>query len=155
MRKLIGQIIEWFLRYDHVVHVEIEDERCNLPGFGYPGDAGRDLFCNRRTLVKSGGSALVPSGIRIDAKDEIWFRLGARSSTFRNLGLEVVDAVIDKDYRGELFAQVINPGPEDVIVEAGHRIVQIIPHRLVPLHFKIGKLDRSDRGENGFGSSGL
>lgn len=154
MRKLLGKFIEWLLCYNHVVYFSRDDEHCKLPYKSYSGDAGSDLFCSRRTTVPARGSALVPSGLRVDAQSMIWFELGARSSTFRKLGLEVVVAVIDKDFRGELFAQVINPGNEDVVVERGHRVVQIIPHRLIPVRFIEGKLSESSRGESGFGSSG-
>lgn len=155
MRKFIGRIIEWFLHYDHEVIVKEDWKKPKLPFRSYKGDAGYDLFCSKKTTIKAGGSALIPSGISIDPKERIWFHLGPRSSTFRNLGLEVVTAVIDNDYRGELFAQVINPSNEDVTVHRGSRIVQIIPHRLIPIRFKHGELSESPRAEKGFGSSGL
>jgi len=155
MRKLVGRILEWFMSYDHTVLVAHGRKTPKLPFRSYSGDAGYDLFCSKKTTIKAGGSALIPSGIAIDPKERIWFHLGPRSSTFRNLGLEVVTAVLDNDYRGELFAQVINPSIEDIVVAKGSRIVQVIPHRLIPVRFKYGELSESPRGGKGFGSSGV
>lgn len=153
MRRILGKFIEWCLGYDHVVIVD-ERKVHKSPFRNYNGDAGSDLFCSENTIVPSGGSALVPSGVHIDPESKIWFHLLARSSTFKNLGLEVVTAVIDREYRGELFAQVLNPTEKDVLIKQGTRITQIVPHRLIPVRFILGKVSDSPRGHKGFGSSG-
>ena len=73
----------------------------------------------------------------------------------RKKGLQVVSAVIDNDYTGEMFAGVYNPSDEEKTVEKGDRVVQIVPHRLLRCKFKyVEKLDDRSRGSNGFGSTG-
>jgi len=96
----------------------------------------------------------VPSGIAISPKAPVWFEIKARSSTFRNMGLEVLDAVIDHGYRGEMFAIVFNPGPGEVALQPWTRICQIVPHLLLPVRFHWGRVLPSDRGRSGFGSTG-
>ena len=66
----------------------------------------------------------------------------------------MVDAIIDKDYRGELFIQVVNNSSVDVTVMPGDRLVQIVPHRLIRANFVLGELPGSPRGADGFGSTG-
>jgi len=154
MRKFIGRIIEWFIGYDHEVVVSM-DAGAVMPFHKYPGDAGYDLYCNEKLYIKPGATREVKSGIYMDCREQIWLEIKARSSTLKVKGLEVVDAVIDRDYRGELLAIIHNPTVETQVVEVGDRVIQIVPHRLVPLCFRIGKLSDSPRNTKGFGSTGV
>lgn len=153
VRKAIGRTLEWFLSYDHDVVVSLSPG-ATLPWHKYDGDAGYDLYCSEDVGIRPHSTADVPSGVFIDPKDRVWFEIMARSSTLRVKGLEVVDAVIDRDYRGEMKAVVHNPTGEQVWVRAGERVVQVVPHRLIPVLFVEGRLSESPRGLNGFGSTG-
>lgn len=53
-----------------------------------------------------------------------------------------------------MMAIVHNPTGEHKTVRAGDRLVQVVPHRLIPLSFRRGRLSESPRGSNGFGSTG-
>lgn len=152
MRKLLGRLIEWLVSYDHEVTIDCFPD-CK-PFHKYEGDAGYDLFAAERVPILPGQAAEVPAGVRIDPRERIWFEIKARSSTLKKRGLEVVDAVIDRDYRGDLMAIVRNPTGLPVYVEAGERLVQVIPHRLIPVRFVHGELRESPRGKQGFGSTG-
>jgi len=159
LRKLLGRFVEYLLSYEHEVTV-VDDAPdrdwagCRLPYHKYAGDAGYDLFAAKDVPIAAGQTAEVPAGLRMDPLDRIWFEVKARSSTMKVRGLEVVDAVIDRDYRGDLMAVVHNPTAFLVTVKAGDRVVQIVPHRLVPCRFVPGTLRPSPRGQNGFGSTG-
>ena len=128
-----------------------------LPIRGNVGDAGFDIFVSEDTVIPANSFHLVPSSIRIQLPDDMWYLILGRSSTSNKRGLIVIPAVIDAGYRGPLYANIFNPQPRDILVEAGDRLVQIVPfdllaHRLSPA--PVDALDVSDRGENGFGSSG-
>lgn len=154
MRKLIGKMIEWFLDYPHIVKFT-NDGLGHVPDHKYAGDAGYDLYCSRTTKIAPHSNINVPSGVCIQSDDRLWFELMPRSSTMRVKGLHVIEAVIDNDYTGEMFACVYNPSDEEKIVEKGDRIVQIVPHRLLRCKFKyVEKLGDRTRGSNGFGSTG-
>jgi len=153
IRSIIGRIIEWFLSYDHLVIVKT-DTGAKIPFRKYDGDAGYDLFTRKTIGIPPGATVDVPSGIRVDPRSRIWLEIKARSSTLKILGLEVVDAVIDKDYRGEMLAIIHNPTGENKQIMEGDRVVQVVPHRLIPLKFVEGKLSPSPRGNKGFGSTG-
>lgn len=150
MRRLIGKLLEWFIFYEHEVIFEGLS-----PASFHRGDAGYDLTVSEDTIINSGGVVDIPTDIRIDPKDRIWFEIKARSSTFKYKHLEVQDAVIDRGYRGDLFAVVYNPNNQTIIVHKGERICQIVPHRLIPIRFKEGKVSKSERGNSGFGSTGI
>lgn len=155
IRKILGRFVEYLLSYDHDIRITL-DVGANMPFHKYNGDAGYDLLVHKDIAIPAKATVRVPSGIYIDPKDQIWMELKARSSTLKNKGLEVVDAVIDRDFRGEMMAVVYNPKNVTVFIKAGDRIVQIIPHRLIPLNFAIvNKLSESPRGSSGFGSTGV
>jgi len=154
LRSFIGKILEWFLNYNHLVVVSRTDFVARLPKGQYSDDAGYDLYVSNDTTIPAGAVGEVPSGIILDPRTKIWFEIKARSSTFRKRGLEVQDAVIDRGYRGEMFAIVYNPSDKPIEVKKGERICQIVPHRLIPCKFTFGDLSQSDRGIEGFGSSG-
>jgi len=154
MRRLLGRFIEWLLAYRHVVVVETKSTYSSLPSFHYDDDAGFDLFVSRSMTIPPGDVMDVPSGLMLDPKDRLWFEIKARSSTFRKRGLEVQDAVIDRGYRGEMFAIVHNPTTHNVIIKVGERICQIVPHRVIPCKFRYGAVSISARGRRGFCSTG-
>lgn len=151
MRKTIGKIIEWFIGYEHTVVVEMDSE---FPVSAYEGDAGYDMIVSKDIVIRSRQIMNIPTNLRIDPKENIWFEIKSRSSTFAKRHLEVQDAVIDRGYRGDLYAIAFNPNGHEVHLVRGERIAQIIPHRLIPVRFERGKLSRSTRGSGGFGSSG-
>lgn len=127
------------------------------PTRSYPDDAGLDLYVADTTIVPAGEFVDIPTGVAVEMPPNVWGMLTGRSSTLRKKGLMVNQGVIDPPYRGELYSGVWNLTPHDVVVEAGERIAQLIlignatrNHRMV----QVESLRESDRGTNGFGSSG-
>lgn len=99
--------------------------------------------------------AIIPTGIRLEMPDSIWCSIEARSSSSSKM-LITPDAIIDAGYRGELFAVIYNFGYEDYKVSVGERLVQIIFHeRILADITEVNKLGDSERGESGFGSTGI
>ena len=170
MHRLIGRLIEWFLSYEHEVTYEdasslhgllvppsiqvVDDKMVEGPYKKYLGDAGYDLFAWCDVTLEPGATTEVPSGLIFDPKDRIWFEVKSRSSTLRKLGLEVVDSVIDRDYRGEVTALIFNPSDSPKTIRGGDRLFQVVPHRLIPVRFSRGRVRPSERGTRGFGSTG-
>lgn len=137
-------------------------KRFPLLGIKKAGDVGLDVCCtldkytDKCVKVRPGERFLLPTGIRLEIPEGYWASIEARSSTSKR-SLIVPKGVIDEGYRGELFAQIINVGTEDVIIEDGDRLVQIIMHKRHIDNFIIDEVDElsnSERGESGFGSTG-
>lgn len=125
------------------------------PSRGYPGDAGWDLVSTGDVTVPARSQADVPTGIRVALPQGFWAQIITRSSTFRKHQLHVIEAVIDNGYRGELFIQVVNPMPYDTMISKGTRLAQVILHRIYDMRWvEVEKLPNSERGNNGFGSTG-
>jgi len=160
VRAAIGKIIEWALGYERIVYFtgyrSNDNMNGNVPWAKHNDDAGYDLFVEKYTVIPSQSVAEIPTGIRISTKSRIWFEIKARSSTFKRLGMEVQDAIIDRGYRGEMFAIVYNPTDNEVRIQKDTRICQIVPHLLLPCRFvPADALLPSKRGEAGFGSTGV
>jgi len=71
-------------------------------------------------------------------------------------GIDVCIGTIDSNYRGMVMANVVNNSDADFVVEDGDRICQLAIRKLPMIEFMlVDKLEESERGENGFGSTGL
>lgn len=134
----------------------VEDD-AQLPTRSYEGDAGFDLYTAGDWLIEPGENLDVPCGVSVQLPEGVWAMITGRSSTIRKLQLQVQMGIIDQGYRGPLYANVQNLGPEVVEVKAGQRLAQLIPFPLTStgLHpVQVDVLAESDRGIAGFGSSG-
>lgn len=121
----------------------------------YPGDVGMDLAATEDTDCYPGGVTYVPLGVAFAAPPGHWILLLGRSSLAAKLGLACVPGVIDEGFRGEMLAGVYPIVQRPVLVEAGTRLVQaILMPSVVPFPTKVDELPSSERGTNGFGSSG-
>ena len=130
-----------------------------LPERHHSGDAGFDLYAcgDDDWVVPPLEGRDIPCGVAIEWPAGLWGFLVGRSSTFHKKGLIVNPAIIDAGFRGELFAAVRNITAGPVAISPGDRIAQIIPMPLISHNIEMGwcdTLSASDRGTNGFGSTG-
>lgn len=141
-------------RQDSLMVTRLHD-RALLPTRAYDGDAGWDLYVDGDAYLTPGQVTDVPTGLAVAIPDGHYGRIVGRSSTHRRRGLSVVEGVIDAGYRGPLFAGVWNPGEKGVSIPDGERLAQLIV-TAVPSHplVEVDSLPESQRGANGFGSSG-
>jgi dUTP pyrophosphatase len=144
-------------------HIEHDTRNLDLlvePAKAHHDDAGFDLtYDGHQPLVlKPGESKDVPCGVAIEWPPNTWGLLVGRSSTFRNRGLLCNPAIIDPGYRGHLFAIVRNISHEEHTIHPGERVAQIVPLPALAPKMNMTYSDDfspTERGEKGFGSSGL
>ena len=134
-------------------------ENSKLAEFANSGDAGMDIFSVDRKVIKSGESQLIRTGISIELPKDTEIQIRPKSGLALNNGITLLNSpgTIDEGYRGEIKVIVINHGKNDFLVEEGMKIAQMV---LKPIYkVKITKVDsidyETDRGKNGFGSSGV
>lgn len=128
-----------------------------MPIRAHSDDAGFDLFVSADTTVPAHGFMDVPSGVHVQLPNGYWGMLTGRSSTIRKRGLLVVQGIIDTGYTGELFSAVWNLTDQNVLLEQGERIAQLIilPNSTANSVLKrVDGLGATGRGDRGFGSSG-
>lgn len=130
------------------------------PERAYSGDAGFDLFAylpRGPMVIPPGNRSLVPTGISVQFPDELYGVIMGRSGLIRQRGLVGVFTPIDTGFRGELFAMVFNFSTGSQTIEDGDKVAQLVLHRNEALGVeavRVEALDPSDRGTNGFGSTG-
>lgn len=122
-----------------------------------PGDAGFDLRAVEPFTLEPGQRALVPTGVAIALPPGHAGLVTPRSGLAIKHGISVVNGpgLVDPNYRGELKVVLVNLGDETFRGEPGDRIAQllIVPFAAPPVAI-VDALDATERGANGFGSSG-
>lgn len=128
-----------------------------LPVRAHEHDAGADLRASEYHSIGSGQFVTVPTGVRVSMPEGYFGLLAARSSICKR-GLLMANGVgvIDSGYTGEIKVPFFNAGNLPSIVMAGERIAQlvILPCEL-PAFRLVAKLEETERGESGFGSTGV
>lgn len=137
-----------------------------MPTRAHDNDAGYDLYSREDKTVPAGGSATFDTGVHIELeKIHIFAWDGLQSiKTVGFLksksGLNVKhgitgEGVIDMDYTGSITVKLYNGSDKDYRVRKGDKISQlVILPVLTPTLERVEKLEATDRGDNGFGSSG-
>ncbi len=127
-----------------------------LPVRKRKGDAGLDLYAVEDVVLKPGEWKAVPTGIAVEIPEGHFGLIKDRSGLALKHALHCLAGVVDENYRGEIKVVMINLGGEEFKVEKGTRIAQllIVPYLSVEVE-EVEELSDTERGERGFGSSGL
>lgn len=125
-----------------------------VPGYAHPGDAGLDLYAACGALV-TGETVLIPTRVAVAVPDGYVGLVCPRSGLSKH-GVTVANSpgVVDSGYRGELMVRLTTTSaPYEVF--RGDRIAQllIIPIARPEVNVVVD-LDDTERGANGFGSTG-
>lgn len=128
-----------------------------VPEYAHEGDAGLDLRSVEDTLIPSGHSKLIRTGLHCEIPDGcvgLQFPrsgLGSRGLTMRN-----AVGVIDSGYRGEVKCALWNTMPDSFHVRKGDRICQMVVMPYMPCEIEeVDSLSDSERGTDGYGSTGV
>ena len=126
------------------------------PTRAHEQDAGLDLYSPVYVdLMPMGGRAVIDTGVHIQlAPGTVGFVKGR--SSLNSKGIIVAEGTIDEGYTGSIGVVLINTSREVYHIEAYDRIAQLVVQDVRHPSVRIvDSLDKTERGENGFGSSGL
>ena len=143
------------------VHVSIKilSRDAQIPHMAYNGDAGVDLRSVERIVLEPQERAMVATGRAIALPEGYAGFVLPRSGLAAKHGISIVNApgLIDSNYRGELKVILLNTDPDkSFTIEIGDRIAQLIVMPVPTINFEqVEELTESQRGESGFGSSGI
>ncbi len=131
-----------------------------LPAYATDGAAGADLCAavDAEMIIEPGARAAVPTGLVLEIPQGYEGQVRPRSGLAIKAGLTIVNApgTIDSDYRGELKVLLVNLGSESVSIGRGDRIAQLLVAPVTRASFiETEDLTSSERGEGGFGSTGI
>jgi dUTP pyrophosphatase len=127
-----------------------------LPRQESMGAAGYDLRTTTCVRLFPGERKLIPTGFAFAIPDGMAGIIRPRSGHAVKHGLHVMAGLIDSDYRGEVQVLLVNMGDRPVDFQHGDRIAQMV---VLPVYQtgmrEVEDLDATERGADGFGSSGL
>ena len=137
-------------------------EGAKVPERGSKFAAGYDLSAcipdMERVIIHPGETVKIPTGLAVKIPDGYFGGVFARSGLSTKQGLRPATAVsvIDSDYVGEIFIPIHNDSHEIRVIEHGQRICQLVILPYLNAEFEeVDKLENTERGEGGFGSSGV
>ena len=138
----------------------INKSKHQTPSYETLLSAGMDLRANisesirlkplERVIVKTGLFIALPAGLEAQVRP--------RSGLAAKKGITVLNSpgTVDADYRGEIGVILVNLSNEDFLIKDGERIAQLIIAKHEQITWKeVSILDKTERGEGGFGSTGV
>jgi dUTP pyrophosphatase len=128
------------------------------PSYAHEGDAGADLCSSEAAILAPGERTTLSTGLSIALPDGYVAFVVPRSGLAARHGITIVNSpgTVDAGYRGEIKVTLLNTDPTvPYPVAVGDRIAQIIVMPVVRARFlPVDRLPDSERGADGFGSSG-
>ena len=132
------------------------DDRAMLPARGSILAAGLDLCSIEELTIAPKQRILARTGLAVAIPQGFYGRIAPRSVLALRTGLDVLSGVIDADYRGEIGCLLYNTGDEAIELPAQSKICQLIIEKIItPEAVWADEISETDRGSDGFGSTGL
>jgi|TARA_B110000914_G_scaffold87419_1_gene76857 dUTP pyrophosphatase len=131
-----------------------------LPSYETLLSAGMDIraFLDQPLIIKPLERALIKTGLYIELPKSYEAQVRSRSGLALKKGITVLNSpgTIDADYRGEIGVILINLSNENFNISTGDRIAQLVVSKHERVDWELSKsLDQTNRGDRGFGSTGL
>ena len=133
-----------------------------LPKYETEGAAGLDLFAatkeDTKIIIPPRKAEMIPTGIAISVPLGYEAQIRPRSGLAAKNGITVLNSpgTIDSDYRGEILVMLINHSNKDFEILRGMRIAQMVISKIEQFNLiSVNELDTTDRGKDGFGSTGI
>ncbi len=135
------------------------DPELPLPRYAHEGDAGLDLYAASDAHLEPLERTLIPTGIAVAIPEGFAGFVQPRSGLAINKGLSLVNTpgLIDSHYRGEIKVIAINLDPHVPIdIVRGEKIAQLVIQPVAGVELvEVDSLDETQRGDGGFGSTGV
>ncbi len=143
------------------VEVELVHEDAVFPKYAYPSDSGFDLHSTQDLEIGPFGRILVPTGIKVSFQEGYEIQVRPKSGLAIKQGLTVLNTpgTVDQGYTGEIQVIVFNTNNHSVMIPKGMKVGQAVLCPVINGKYvrfeKVDTLGKKDRGDNGFGSTGI
>lgn len=143
------------------MQVKIVNKSSNpSPAYATPFSAGMDIRANLQEPLTLNPlqRMLIPTGLYIALPEGYECQARPRSGLAVKHGVTVLNSpgTIDADYRGELKILLVNLSDTPFVIEPGERIAQLVVAKHEHVEWsEVEVLDETERGEGGFGSTGV
>lgn len=137
------------------IRVKKLSDTATIPTRGSEVAAGWDLYASQEVVVPARGKAIIATDIAIAVPVGFYGRVAPRSGMAWKKHTDIGAGVIDADYRGPVGVVMFNHSDEDLQIEVGDRVAQLVIEQIsmAPLT-EVDSLDDTERGEGGYGSTG-
>ena len=159
----IKELTEHFTNYSPQLELGYTKLRDGVvePKYNYPSDSGFDLHSTEDLTIPPFGRILVPTGLSFDIKDGYEIQVRSKSGLAIKQGLMVLNSpgTVDNGYTGEVQVIVFNTNNHEVQITKDMKVGQavlcpVVNGKWVNLTNK-QIVTSKDRGDNGFGSTGI
>jgi dUTP pyrophosphatase len=132
----------------------------SLPSYETSASAGMDVRANIEdsVVLKPFERALIKTGLFLEIPEGFECQVRPRSGLALKKGLTVLNSpgTIDADYRGEVGVILVNLSQDEVVIEDGERIAQLVFAKVEQANWEVAvELSETNRGAGGFGSTGV
>lgn len=125
------------------------------PTKAHDTDAGFDFYALRGCDIPAHGYAVVDTGVHWQPDALCYMKISSRSGLAVKNGIESGAGVIDKNFTNDIKVKLMNHTDKNYTVRAGDRVAQGVVIMLPEIKdVVVAKLEETDRGDKGFGSSG-
>jgi dUTP pyrophosphatase len=143
------------------IKIETVHKDAVFPKYAYPTDSGFDLHSTNDLEIGPFGRALVPTGIKVSFEEGYEIQVRPKSGLAIKQGLTVLNTpgTVDQGYTGEIQVIVFNTNNYSVTIPKGMKVAQAVLCPVVNGKFvnfeEVNNIENKDRGDNGFGSTGI
>jgi dUTP pyrophosphatase len=134
-------------------------DTATIPDYKSLGAAGMDVSSDEVTTLPAGSTVMVKTGLKVDVPHGYELQVRPRSGLSAKTKVRVANSpgTIDSDYTGEIMIILDNTDGEDnYVIKAGDRIAQLVLSEVHQAFVVEGKVNKqTERGQNGFGSTGV
>lgn len=167
LESLFGQSMEEMnaeatvMLQTQTVKVELTNDEAVFPSYNYPTDSGFDLYSVEQITLPPFGRAAVSTGLKLSFDEGYEIQVRPKSGLALNQGLTVLNTpgTVDAGYTGEIKVIVFNTNNTPFTIPKRMKIAQAVlcpvkNGRFVDL-VPVDEVEQRDRGDNGFGSTGI
>lgn len=136
----------------------LAEDGARLPSYQTEGSAGMDLTIVESIELAPLERKLARTGLRMALPSGFEAQIRPRSGLALKKGISMVNTpgTIDSDYRGEIGIILINFSDTTVVLEKGERVAQMVVQKVEQIKpVLVQSLEETERGEGGFGSTGI
>ena len=143
------------------INIEIVHGDAVFPRYAYPSDSGFDLHSTEDLEIRPFGRILVPTGLKVSFEEGYEIQVRPKSGLAIKQGLTVLNTpgTVDQGYTGEIQVIVFNTNNHSVMISKGMKVGQAVLCPVINGEYvrfeQVDQLDEKDRGDNGFGSTGI
>lgn len=137
------------------IKVKILNNGCKIPAYAYNSDSGCDIYANDTVTLKQFENITIPTGVCLEIPEGYEVQVRPKSS-LNSKGIITHFGTVDNHYTGEIKVVVYKLSPGEYTFNKGDKIAQLVFHKgVVHAEFEqTSELKKTDRNNNGFGSTG-